>query len=226
MFLGPSLAEVAALSTYRPGLALLVALGSPAINVGRVFRHVDVLEPFTRPVSRISRIWSIWLARQSTALRFALQIFNYIVALAAIADNIQNPVYTDFRTISGWRCGAVLMPLVWSLLAIGVHAWGMIAIRARLRHGYRPSISSTFRSTTFRKVATSDDCVLSEFMFWLASSSAIVHMKFGVEELSSLFFISVSGAIQVFSLYALSALLCQTVLLLELANLRYDLGEK
>lgn len=48
VFFGPTIAEVAALSTYRPLLAVLLALGSPAIKVGRLFRHVDVREPFGR----------------------------------------------------------------------------------------------------------------------------------------------------------------------------------
>ncbi|CAF9918994.1 MAG: hypothetical protein HETSPECPRED_003917 [Heterodermia speciosa] len=226
VFLGPSIAEVTALSTYRPLLAILLSLGSPAVNVGKVFRHVDVEEPFVRPVSSSSKLWSSWFTRQNTMMRNSLEALSYMAALAAIANNVRNSMYTDLRTISGWRCGASFILLAWSLLAVIVHGWGALAVRFRLQGGYKPSIHSMIRSTTFRRVSRGKDNTLSEVLFWLASLCAIVHMILGVFELSSLMFISALEALQVFIMYAISALLCQLILLCELAKMREEVSKE
>ena len=224
-FFGPSIAEVAALSTYRPFLAVLLSLGSPAINLNRLFGHVDVREPFIRPLSKSSRLWPAFLAHQNVFWRAAVQALTYVGAFAAIANNVYNSVYTDLRTISGWRCGALFMPLVWSLLAVVVHAWGMVAVRFRMgRSGHRPSIRAAVHSSAFRRVRLADENIVSESLFWFASLCAIIHNIFGILEMSSLVFISALEALQVFAMYSLSAICCQFILLLELANMRYELS--
>ncbi|KAL8651552.1 MAG: hypothetical protein Q9226_004659 [Calogaya cf. arnoldii] len=222
--LGPTIAEVAVLSTYKPLLATLLALGSPAVNIARVFRHIDVKEPFTQPMSKTSRVWSTWSARQNVVLRGPLRALSYVAALAAIANNIWNSVYLDLRTISGWRCGALLMPLVWSLLAVVVHAWGMAAIRVQSPEGFRPSIRSAVRTTAFRTASKGSEGVLSEMLLWVGSLFAVVHLSFGVFVLSSLVFVSAPEAIEIFLRFALSAVLCQIVVKMELGNMRCEMG--
>ena len=228
VFVGPTIAEVAALSTYTPLLAILIALGSPAINLSRILQHIDVLAPFTRPMSRNSRQWPMWLARQDMFLRIPIRMLSYIGAIAAIVFNIKNAIYTDLRTISGWRCGALFMPLVWSLLAVVVHAWGMIAIRVRSRCGYsyRPSLPYAFRSNLFLKVSSGKDCFSSELLFFIASACAPAHLVFGVLDLSSLIFISTLEALQLFVWYLFSAVLCQLILTMELAIMRYEMSRR
>lgn len=225
LYFGPTIAEVAALSTYRPLLAVLLSLGSPGVSFDGLFRHVDLREPFVQPLSRSAHLWSRWLSRQSVGIRNAIRVLSYVFTLAALANNVQNSVYTDLRTISGWRCSAILLPLAWSLLAVVVHTWGMVAIRMRLRAGYRPSIKSAVRSVTFLEVLKCADNIWSETLLWLATLSAIIHMVFGVLVLSSLIFISASEALRMFVLYAASALLCRTVLLMESSMMRYEISK-
>lgn len=225
VFSGPTLTEVAALSTYRPTLAILLALGSPAINYSRVFRHLDVREPFTRPTSRTSRFWSVWLARQNLFLRSSIRGLSYLAAFAAVANNVWTSIFVDLRTVSGWRCGTLFMPLIWSLFGVVVHAWGMFAVRVHARGSYVPSIKPAMRSTTFQAALNGQDNVLSEALLWLATLIAVLHMVVGVLVLASLLFISALEAMGVFALYALSALVCQLVLNLELASMRFELGE-
>lgn len=67
------------------------------------------------------------------------------------------------------------------------------------------------------------DNILSQGLFWMASFSAVVHMTFGVLVLSSLVFIGALEALQIFIVYAVSVMVCQLILLLELANMRYEL---
>ncbi|KAL9016879.1 MAG: hypothetical protein Q9185_005782 [Variospora sp. 1 TL-2023] len=224
VFVGPTLTEVAALPTYRPLLAVLVALASPAINVGNVFGHLNVREPFTGPLSSTSRFGFAWLARQNVVLRSSFRALSYVAALAAIIINVWTAVYVDLRTVSGWRCGTLFMPLVWSLLGVIVHAWAMFAVRGHIRGGYKLSVKPAIKSTTFQRVSKGRDTLLSEILLWLASLSAIIHILFGVLVLSSLVFISALEAVGIFGLYTLEAVICHFVLSCELASMRLELG--
>jgi hypothetical protein len=67
----------------------------------------------------------------------------YALALLAIANGVQISVYTDLRTISGWRCGAVFMPMLWFLLSIVEHGWGMLAARVQLWPVRRRAVAQT-----------------------------------------------------------------------------------
>jgi hypothetical protein len=222
--IGPTVAEISVLSTYRPLLALLLALGSPAVNISRAFVNVDIFKPLSRPRSAISQFWTTWFAHQPVVFRVLFRIWTYLIALAAIYNNIRNSVTTDMRTISGWRCASVYMPLAWSMLAVIVHGWGIIAIRVRLRKYSVLSFKSVLQSEIFKSISTTKDSILSESLFWMASVCAVVHMIYGILVLSSLVFISALEALQVLVLYAVSAILCQLILLLELANMNHELN--
>lgn len=223
VYLGPTIAEVAVLSTYRPLLATFLALGSPAINIGRMLQHIVIKEPFMRPTSKSSYVWSTWLARQKMVFRRMLRALSYVAALAATATNIWISVDLDLRTICGWRCGALFMPLVWSLLAVVMHSLGMIAIRVQSPEGFRPTVRPAIGSELFRTASNGSECVLSETLFWIASLFAVIHLIFGVLVLSSLVFISATEAIRVFLLFILTVVVCQIVVNMELANMRYEL---
>lgn len=222
-FFGPTIAEVSALSTYKPLLAVTLALGSPAIHVVRILRRIDLNEPFTRPLSRSSHRWPRWVLRQKPFLRSSFWGLSYVAAVAAIANNVWISVYTDLRTIMGWRCGVLFMPLAWGLAAVFVHALGMIAIRIQLSNSHGPFIRSAVKSTIFQIANKRVDCVRSEILLWVASFCAVIHLTIGVLVLSSLVFISATEAFQVFLQYALSAVVCKIIMNMELANMRYDL---
>ena len=224
MFGSPTIAEVAALSTYRPLLAVLLSLGSPAVSVGRLFHQIDFREPFNINTSKSLLQWSSWVRRHK-AVHLIVSVTSYIGAVAAIGNNARNSMHLDLRTISGWRCGALFLPLSWSLAGILVQVCGMLAIRVRpwnSANKYRPSISF-LNSNTYQRAFTGDDSVLSETLFGFASLFAIVQMILRVFVLSSLLFISALEALQVFVLYAVSTLACPSILVLELASMRLDL---
>ena len=107
-----------------------------------------------------------------------------------------------------------------------VHAWGMVAVRVRSQDGFRPLVRSTIRSQTFQGARFGKDGIISEVLVWIASLCAVVRMILGILELSSLVFISALEALQVLILYAISALLCQLVLILEMASMRYEMGKR
>ena len=103
MSASPNIEEIAVLSTYRPALAVLVAAGSSSTRVTRLFSALDVCEPINRPASSALQQWARFIARQTRALRIAVQALNYLAVLSAIANDVRTSVYLDLRTISGWR---------------------------------------------------------------------------------------------------------------------------
>ena len=150
LLIGPSIAEVAVISTRRPLLAVLIALGCPTSYLVRVFRRVDIREPLM-PTDRsiIGTTLGEYLTERTSGSAFTVDangmtkrchrqvtvhivdIAMYALALLAIANGVQISVYTDLRTISGWRCGALFMPMVWFLMSVVEHGWGMIAVRVQ-----------------------------------------------------------------------------------------------
>lgn len=237
---GPTIAEMAVLSTYQPFLTVLLAFGSPAVHVTRLFgNQVDIREPLTRPVPRILEVFAGWLEdghgcqagagpparmwHRNSVFRYVFRVLSYVAALAAIANNVHNSVNLDLRTISGWRCAALLMPFYWSLSAVVVHAFGMLSVRCRVRTSGTATSSAHRRPQAFRELADTSDGVLSELFLWLASLCAIASLVFGTLDLSSLVFISAIEALEVFFRYAASAALCQLVVMVELARLRQEL---
>jgi hypothetical protein len=194
----------------------------------------------------------------------------YALALLAIANGVQISIYTDLRTISGWRCGALFMPMVWFLLSIVEHGWGMIAARVQKwpdrqnagaietepinahtspsgSHVSVPHLDSQSQtaphlfaklpdtqyplswlrsllvSDLYTQLIKAQPTPWSEFIFWIAQASALVHMIFGIFELSSLVFISALESVQVFARFALSIVLCQIAVQIELVIIRAEL---
>lgn len=147
MLIGPSIAEVAALSTRRPLLAVLVTLGCPTTHVARVFAGLDVRSPLDKQRSMIGTKWAEFvtgaqevtnaetegiLRGMSRLVRPVWATGAHLLVLAAIANGVHASVYTELRTISGWRCGALFMPFVWFTMGVVEHGWGMIATRIQL----------------------------------------------------------------------------------------------
>jgi hypothetical protein len=290
LLIGPSIAEVAAISTRRPLLAVLIALGCPTSYLGRVFRRVDVCEVLDErgrslignTVARYSidreksgrsglhpgnttRVGADIMVkrRRRFMVRRAIELIMYALALLAVANGVQISVYTDLRTISGWRCGALFMPMVWFLMSVVEHGWGMIAVRVLLwSHGGHVSpdskkttanayLDSTgsytvvspsqagprpylrcptthplrclLNSESYTQLPLAQPTLWSELIFWIAQASALVHMIFGIFELSSLVFISALESVQVFVRFAISVVLCQIVVQIELATMRAEL---
>lgn len=78
-------------------------------------------------------------------------------------------------------------------------------------------------SDVYTQLLKAQPTLWSEFIFWIAQASALVHMIFGIFELSSLVFISALESVQVFARFALSIVLCQIVVQVELAMIRAEL---
>lgn len=172
MLIGPSIAEVAALSTRRPLLAVLVALGCPTTHVARVFAGLDVRSPLDKQRSMIGTKWAEFvtgaqevtnaetegiLRGMSRLVRPVWATGAHLLVLAAIANGVHASVYTDLRTVSGWRCGALFMPLVWFTMGVVEHGFGMIATRIQLWSAPKENCLHTSTTRTCTGVGIASD---------------------------------------------------------------------
>lgn len=222
--IGPSIADVAVLSTYKPLLTLLLATGSPAINVINLFSRVKVTEPLEPSSSPLVVAAMDCLLRQNRYVQASIEGLCYLGALLAIANNVRNSMFLDIMTVSGWSPGALFMPLVWSTLALLIHSVGMVAIRARKHHTRDYWNAEGFiQSRAIFTLEASQDTIQSELLFFAESVFAVVHVVVGVFVLSSLVFIGALEALQTTLIYFASATLCHFILLFQLSKARADL---
>lgn len=223
--IGPSIADVAVLSTYRPLLAMLLAIGSPAINIIKVFSRVKVAKPLKPSSSPLVISTMDWLARQNRYVQGGIEGLCYVGALAAIANNVRNSVFLDIMTLSGWSPGALFMPLAWSTLALLIHGVGMIAIRTRKHEaGDYWNAKGFLQSRAVFTLQGAKDTISSELLFFAESIFAVIHVVFGVFVLSSLVFIGAYEALQTALIYFASAALCHFILLFQLSETKAELS--
>lgn len=81
-------------------------------------------------------------------------------------------------------------------------------------------------SEAYLRILSSKPNVWSELIFWIAQASALVHMTFGIFELSSPVFISILESMMVSARIALSMVLCQIVVKIGLAVMQFELQQR
>lgn len=223
IFAGPSLGDIAVLSTYRPGLAAFLALGFPAMSLSSLFSTIDVDYILRRPVTRTGRAYHGWLSKQSRLVKSAMSWLLYAVAAGAIVNNGYTSIYTDLRTVSGWRCGAVYMPLSWSLSGVIPAGVAMIAIRTRRAGTTTMTNILSLRDVPGWILSDTVDGPATEIVFWLATFLTVLQMIYGIVVFSSLLFVSFLDACPILLRYGISASICHLLLLVELSAMRIDL---
>lgn len=244
--LGPTTEDLAILSTSKPLLSLLLSLGSPTVGLHDLFAQANWQQKLRQPVSNIASAYHSWLNEEGWSMQALITTIYYLIAFAAISNSIENSIRLDLRTVSSWRCGQMYMPLMWSSLPLTLHICGIIAIHTRAASSHRdvsgetnPGIYTRCNSlfhqwfNPFQLSSTKweslleerKDQRLTEFFFWAASVLAIIHMAFGVLAISSLQFIQLGDAMPVFVRYAVSAAICQAILLGEVSGIRKKLQE-
>ncbi|KAF2689802.1 hypothetical protein K458DRAFT_427891 [Lentithecium fluviatile CBS 122367] len=244
--IGPSVMDLSLLSARLPILAILLALASPAVNSLYCFRGAESSEEISRAsTSAIARDWHHWTKNRSPLAKTAIRLAEYMIVGGLLVNTIQVSIDLDLRSVSGWRCGQMHMPLMWCLLSLAVHAMGILAVHLRHR---KPPTSITFQapalpekrgflrsvrwktrimllgSRRWESLARGQDSRVGEVLLWLASLTGIGHMVFGMLVFSSLIFVGALDGLPVLARYAVSAAICQAIMLLELAGMRLDLA--
>jgi hypothetical protein len=238
--LGPSIAEMSLLSAKYPLLAVLLSFASPAVNLTHLYHAPASPRRVLGTATTISvRKWHTWIDGLPSLVKTAIQVAEYALAGGMLANTVQVSLYVDYRTISGWRCSWMYLPMSWAMSGGLAHLIGIVAIRFRKGTSPKSSNNSPKSLTILAKkrvlrllvapsnhwkcIVNSQNQVMSEILFLLASLASILHMVFGVLVFSSLIFVGVLDTLPIVIRYGTSAAICQAILLLELASMRLDI---
>ncbi|KAI1761181.1 hypothetical protein GGR53DRAFT_506345 [Hypoxylon sp. FL1150] len=115
--LGPTMAELALLSTHRPVLSLLISLGAPVYWVTRVFE-------FHNPRDAIHG-GRLTIGKKSPGVAALTSTVQYVLAVTAATNFIFTMVEIGRKTTLAWVCTTAFAPLLWSTLAAFVNVVAM-----------------------------------------------------------------------------------------------------
>ncbi|KAJ5176532.1 uncharacterized protein N7482_002409 [Penicillium canariense] len=231
-FLGSSTAEVALLSRRRPLLAVMIALGSPAVNPLPTFVYPN---PVADLKEREGRLLLNHLSALSNFRAAILILTEYLIVIAAIVNVTTASYYTGLWTITNISCSTTWYPIVWVFVTICLHLMGMLslALRAETIRGAGTTRSIKARVTEwiqheFKPCITHEKLALNWkqeniafiFVSWLTSIATVVHLLYGTIAFSSLVFIGWIDSTQIIARFMASAIICRAVLMFELAGMR------
>ena len=224
--LGQSLAEISLLSSQRPVLSFLLALGAPAMYPNRVFEYTHPPDaPNDLPGDR-------GLPSLRPSLSLVLSMIEYFLAAATVANNIELAVRIGVRSVLAWGCNSWAMPLLWVLFPVSLHVIATLGYRSMIR-SIPVSGGLKFRFWTFltTEMTPSSNCKsfpISEgaptssaiLLQICASALAFVHVVLGTLVLSSLIFIGFHDTLRILFRLIGSALVCRGILMYELVSIR------
>ncbi|KAL2202664.1 hypothetical protein CC79DRAFT_1164748 [Sarocladium strictum] len=250
---GSNVAELGVLGWRRPWLTMLLGLGAPALQMQSFFTVLEatpvlaprgVVEGLPRP--NLMEGYREWLKKRRNGglggrgLATLCAVAPYLLALAAIANNVTTSLYLDLRSVVGFRCGAIYMPLAWGLIGIFPALFAMLAASRQYgfyRHGWwsfptrhTQSDQSTENWRSFASKGLSgkrrhSPQWLSDVLFSAAALAAILQLIYGTSLLSAMTPIFFFDALPIITRYAASTIICRAVLLVELEMMRLELHQ-
>lgn len=225
------------LALRRPGLALLLAAGSPAVSPLRTFDYRGYAELLQIRSHSENRPIPMSACQHNTKLAL-----EYVLAAAAVANVVLNSWQLSNRTIYAGGAQTWGLPLLWALLTIPAHLFGAIAVYLRVdlqsvdgatRSGAESQLFShvsvskhtreEFRLSASQKpmvMALRKESYIFLFASWLTSTFVIVHIMFGTLVLGSSLFISPPDAARVVGQYLVSTLVCRAIVSFEMRGIR------
>jgi hypothetical protein len=250
---GSNVAELGVLGWRRPWLTMLLGFGAPALQMQSFFTVLEAT-PVLAPRSLVEGLprpglmarYREWLKKCRSggpggrAMASLCAIAPYILALAAIANNVTTSLYLDLRSVVGFRCGAIYMPLAWGLIGIFPALFAMLA--ASRQYGFYRAGWWPFPRADKQNDQNSDDWRslaveglsgkrrhspqwLSDVLFSAAALAAILQLIYGTSLLSAMTPIFFFDALPIITRYAASTIVCRAVLLVELEMMRLELHE-
>jgi hypothetical protein len=234
--LGPSIAEIALLSSQRPFLSLLLAMGAPVTYSSRFLQFENPIDLLGRPERS-----SILKGRRGP-LRFAvaLALLQYVFAALAILNLIAASVELGRKTVLSWRCSVSWLPLMWAVTPIACYAPAVLSFHLyRGKVALNPSPDKGDDSAVRRAVrreftisANNKDMVRvaevsthvhpGAWSIVLQSASSLfvmLQIVFGTAVFSSLLYIGVEDATMLLLRYATSAFVCRLIMYLEVEGM-------
>lgn len=234
--LGSSTIETSCLAARRPVLSLLLSLGSPAVNPIRIYDYRDIVEK----IINLNETVSLPTIPRGLLLRKATLILTYGLTLAAIANTTSVNLDLGQKTVWNNSCRYSVFPLLYGIIAVGVHvlglmafsqrlhilpaegvkvSWGASALLRRLKHEFTHEAEAGKLDMELRK-----GNLKFVLLSGLTTLITLLHIMWGVYVFSGLLFIGTTDAIRVMGRYIASVIVCRGVLLHELACVKETFG--
>lgn len=118
--LGPSIAEISLLSTYRPFLSFLLSMGGPSVWPTRVFQYNNPAAILV-PIDADNHSKLVLATVPNKILSLAISAIQYLFAMGAIANVVMTSIELGQKTILSWGCTTTFLPLVWVCAASVIH---------------------------------------------------------------------------------------------------------
>jgi hypothetical protein len=247
---GPDVAETGLLAQRRPFIALLIALGFPAVSPSRMFMSSDPAELLlSKKIYGINNPNIINIQSLGSRARHGILLAEYLLVVTAIANVVHNSWQLGVQTVCSFSTETTYNPLVWALTAvlpaimsalstmlhvtITEHQDGSPAfpitpppvapiLPARLQRMLQREfqLSGTPSDTTDIILRRKPASYVAAIVAWLTSFSTILHLIYGTITCSTTVFISTQDALGVVVRYLVSTLVCRIILNFEMSGMR------
>ncbi|ERF72884.1 hypothetical protein EPUS_08692 [Endocarpon pusillum Z07020] len=228
--LGPSVEETSSLFIIarRPLLGMCLAAGTPSLYPFRTVDYKKAVENLQvrNPHARLRRFTPL--------SQYLVMIFEFILAIGAVANNATNSRQLGLQTICVFAPQLWYLPILWAFLGIIAHMYCSWVLWAHINceRPYKTFIN--WLSIQFTPVAElkplrvepCEETLFSVVVSWFVSFNIVCHLIFGTLAFSSLIFITVRDAVTVISRYLISLLVCRAILGYELGVLRAKYREE
>ena len=111
-YVSPTVSELALVSSRRPVLASLMALGAPALFVPRLLVFNGIGESLSKDK------WSRVVRKKTTRKAVGISFLQYLFVAAAVINCLENSISLGNQTILSWKCLWPYMQLIWNVLSL------------------------------------------------------------------------------------------------------------
>ena len=228
--IGPSVSEVGMLSTRRPLLALMIALGTASVYPARIFSlRTDDARELVQPPTLLPA-WVLTRLEERRGWSTVVAASQYAVVAVAIFNVMYTSLQLGTSTITNFVSSNSLMPLFWTLLPVAIHIPTTASFWLRRRRAMKMDENSVGTASVqeFRLCIVQepfpdgmlDTSALVYTLHLLASVFSFLHGFVGVLIFSSLLFVEIIDAVIILLRYFTSVLACRAVLIFEISGMK------
>lgn len=248
--LGPTLGEISLISWRRPILSLLLSMGAPAIYPSRILQPED---PAKLLLETTGAVTSTMPQLRGGVGVLVVSALEYVLPMAAIANILTTSYELGTKTVLSFDCSSSMMPIVWSIFPVLIHAAATIGFHLSRRRyeesglrvlrspppasNLKDKVSHLIKSEmtpcanlqlTAARGGVVKPKLITTYLYNLAAFGSIFHVIIGTTVFSSLLYIGVIDAFILLLRYSASALVCRFIVCYELSGLQrsrsgYDL---
>ena len=122
-YIGPTVGEMALISSHRPVFAVLLMLGAPAVFATRPF-------DFNSPSESLKKNGGGFVFhKQNPCWAYLITLAQYLLLSLAVGNSLHNSVNLGTSTILSWKCLWPYLELGWNLMPVVPHLCAALSLR-------------------------------------------------------------------------------------------------